>query len=100
MNETQEPTTVEQTEVMPFERAATIRHLCRKINFLDEFVTSPTLETKDYIGRYVDLRAIDPEAAAEQFRAIEQRLEQERKFREQRAFSGLGKQGIRSGFGK
>ncbi|TAL14281.1 hypothetical protein EPN95_03475 [Patescibacteria group bacterium] len=65
---------------------------------MNEFVAQPTQETQDYIGAYVDRRATDPAAAAEEFPAIEQRLEEARRFKEKMALGALGKQGVRYGF--
>lgn len=55
-------------ELTPTERSAAIKHICRQMD------VPPTEEVQEYIRGYVDLRALDPEAASEKYPATEQAI--------------------------
>lgn len=95
MNTTIEQQTNNQDErVQAALRATAVREVCQDIDIKNEFVLPPSPETRKQVESYVDLRAIDPRAAAEQYPGIETAIQDAKQYREHLRTIGLGRSGL------
>ena len=95
MNTTIEQQTSSQDErVQAALRATAVREICQDIDIKNEFVLPPSPETRKQVEDYVDLRAIDPEAAAAQYPEVEAAIQDAKQYREHLRTIGLGHSGL------